>query len=143
VLGWVIGQLAGYLAGRPGNAAAPPPAKEVTAEEQAAKAAQERKKEVERERFVASLAGLKTLQSSMKNPKSFDVEQVLRMADGTLCVTYRATNSFNAVVPGWAVITKAAILTSGHDGFIGRWNARCGGKTGDDVTYMRRALSLL
>jgi hypothetical protein len=107
----------------------PTPPREPTAEERAAEAV-----------FQANVASVQRLKSAMKNPASFSLEQALRMDDGVLCVTYRATNSFNAVVPGRAVITATKILTPGQDGFTGRWNARCAKKSGVDVTYIRQAL---
>ena len=36
----------------------------------------------------------------MKNPELFVLSTALEMDDGTLCVMYRATNSFDAIVPG-------------------------------------------
>lgn len=63
------------------------------------------------------------------------------MADGVLCLTYRATNSFNAIVPGRAVIRDTKINTSDEgDKFTPTWNRYCGGKSGKDVSYIRRAI---
>jgi hypothetical protein len=75
----------------------------------------------------------------MKNPDSFKLESAIRV-DGNLCLTYRATNSFNAVVPGRAVITEKRISTSDEANFGPIWNSRCGGKSGTDVSYIRLAI---
>lgn len=91
--------------------------------------------------FKTNVLAVRRVRAGMKNPDSFKLEQVLRMADGTLCLTYRATNSFNATVPGRAVVAPTGgAMVDGQTGFIDRWNAKCGGKTGDDVTYLRTAL---
>jgi hypothetical protein len=65
------------------------------------------------------------LKQSMKNPANFTLDQVLRMNDGTLCIKYRATNSFNAIVPGYAVIRQNRISTEG-------WDRYCAGKSGEE-----------
>ena len=82
-------------------------------------------------RWQRQVAALGSLRQSMKNPESFVLSTALEMDDGTLCVMYRATNSFNAIVPGQAVITATAIHTSDDT-----WNSRCGGKRGTDKTGM-------
>jgi hypothetical protein len=77
----------------------------------------------------------------MKNPASFKLEQASRMKDGTLCLSYRATNSFNAIVPGRAVISKTTIATSDDESrFVPLWNKLCANKSGEDISYIRRAL---
>ena len=51
-------------------------------------------------RWQRQVAALGSLRQSMKNPELFVLSTALEMDDGTLCVMYRATNSFNAIVPG-------------------------------------------
>lgn len=119
---------------------APTTKMEPTAEQKAAK---DEKDAAEQRRFAADVSAVKTLQTSMKNPDSFKLEQALRMKDGALCLTYRAKNSFNATIPGRAVISKSSIITSDHGNFSASWNAMCAGKSGDDVTYIRITLGLL
>jgi hypothetical protein len=44
------------------------------------------------------------VQTSMKNPASFDLAPAVIQPDGSVCMTYRGTNSFNAIVTavaGW------------------------------------------
>ena len=72
---------------------------------------------------------------------SFNLDAANRMDDGTLCVTYRATNSFNAVVLGRAVITKVGIISShNRDRFIPVWNRRCASKGGTNGTHIHQTL---
>jgi hypothetical protein len=115
----------------------PPPATvrpEPSAEEKAKKAAEDAQ-------WQREVIAVSQLRKGMKNPTSFNLEQALRMADGTLCLSYRATNSFNAIVPGRAVVSKTAITTSDNESrFTPLWNKLCGGKSGTDITYIRRAL---
>jgi hypothetical protein len=86
-------------------------------------------KELQRKAVI--LEKLWQLRNSMKNPDSFKLVDALEMKDGTLCIDYRATNSFNAIVPGRAVITNKNIIATGHDQFVAQGNARCGGKVGN------------
>lgn len=107
---------------------------ELTAEQKSAEAAKEA-------RFQSDVRAVRALKAGMKNPDSFTLESALQMDDGTLCVTYRATNSFNAIVPGHAVVTGGKITTSdGGNSFVAIWNARCGSKRGVDVKHLRMAL---
>jgi len=100
-------------------------------------AAKKAKEEADTRVYSANMLALRRLKAAMKNPDSFKLEEALRMPDGSLCLTYRATNSFNAVVPGYAVVNPAgAIVTSNMDGFAGRWNHACAHKAGDEVTYL-------
>jgi hypothetical protein len=102
---------------------------------------QKAKKAAEEAQFQRDVLAVKLLRSGMKNPDSFKLEQALRMPDGTLCLTYRATNSFNAIVPGHAVVSKDRIATSDSGGaFTSVWNKLCANKNGTDITYIRQAV---
>lgn len=81
-------------------------------------------------------AAVKSLKSGAKDPASFSLDQVLAMADGAGCVTYRATNSFGATVPGQAVVAGGKIVTSDRDGaaFSRAHDKHCGSKSGRDIT---------
>lgn len=61
------------------------------------------------------------------------------MPDGAR-VTFRATNSFGGIVPGYAIIDGVTITSSFDDGFRPMWAKRCAGRAGTDETYIRRAL---
>ena len=89
----------------------------------------DRKKE---EQFQQDVVLLKRLKATMKNPASFDVDHIGKLPSGTLCVTYRGTNSFGAVITEQTAI--------GRGGEILDYGAFCAKQPADDVTYMRRAL---
>lgn len=107
-------------------------AAKVQAQKSPAQLAAEAKKEADFQRVVA---GAKMLRAQTKNPKSFELNSALLMADGTICYQYRATNSFNAVVPGLFVLSNTKSSSQPND-----WNKYCGGKSGDDMSYARQAL---
>lgn len=120
---------------------APPVRRELTADEKARKAEMDAKKREEDAQWTREVLSLRMLRKAMKNPDSFKLEEAVRMADGALCVTYRGTNSFNAVVPGRAVVLKTGIASSDdRDGFPKIWNKHCAGKSGSDVSYIRQAI---
>jgi hypothetical protein len=75
---------------------------------------------------------IRSIRDSMKNPASFELVDVTKMDDGTLCVTYRGTNSFNAITTEYV-----AVLSNAQ---IGRWNKVCAGKSGRDLTYIKYAI---
>lgn len=112
-----------------------------TPEEQAAAERRASERAAENARLQRDIESVLRLKGSMKNPASFQLEQALRMDDGTLCLSYRATNSFNAIVPGQAVISAGKIVTSDtRPEFVRRWNSRCADKSGVVVTYLRQFL---
>jgi hypothetical protein len=78
-----------------------------------------------RKQWEYAVLAVDQLKQSMKNPASFELEEVLRMNDGTLCIKYHATNSFNAIVPGYAIIRQNRISAEG-------WNRYCAGKSGEE-----------
>lgn len=57
-----------------------------------------------------------TIKARSKNPDSFKLERAAVTADETICVTYRAANSFNAIVPGVAY-DRSGLLRFDTDGF--------------------------
>lgn len=100
-----------------------------TPEQRAQEAAKKAKDEAE---FQSVVARLKALKASTKNPASFELVEALLMDDGTVCVVYRGTNSFNAVVTeNKAISTDARVVD---------WNRYCGGKSGKDMKFARQAL---
>jgi hypothetical protein len=70
-----------------------------------------------------------------KNPDSFELTYAGISGSGTVCIEFRATNSFNAVVPGIYVMSNTV---SGDTAKL--WNAECAGRGLDDYTYARAAL---
>lgn len=100
-----------------------------TPEQVKAEAAEKAKQEAEFQRVVAVARAVK---AGMKNPASFELVNAIYMPDGTVCLTYRGTNSFNAVVTqNTGVDAKGKVVT---------WNAKCGGKTGNDYRAARMAV---
>lgn len=90
------------------------------------------KKETEFQRVVLGAILLKT---RMKNPDSFKLETATMMKSGFICYEYRATNSFNAVVPGTFVVASKVASQEAKD-----WNKYCAGQSGTDYTSARQAL---
>lgn len=109
--------------------------------EAAEKAEKEAKKaEEEKQGRAIALLGAKTLKDSMKDPDTFELKKVIYMDDGSICYTYRAKNSFNAMLQGDAVVESSPkgikMLASGQDGnrFVSAWNKHCAKKSGQDLT---------
>jgi hypothetical protein len=100
-----------------------------TPEQKAKEVAEKAKSEVE---FQSVVARLRALKASTKNPASFELVKALLTDDGTVCVVYRGTNSFNAVVTENRAISKDARVVD--------WNRFCGGKSGKDMKFARQAL---
>lgn len=119
--------------------AAMTPEQRKAADEAAAAAAAEKvKKEAE---FQYAVRVAQAIKAGMKNPASFELTSLLRTYDGTLCFEYRGTNSFNAVIPNYAVVPVSGAPVGGSSNDVARaWNKHCANKAGDDLTYVRRAL---
>jgi RNA polymerase subunit RPABC4/transcription elongation factor Spt4 len=83
-------------------------------------------------KFNRDVKMLRAFKSTIYNPASLKIDSVIRVAEDTLCVQYRATNKLNAVVLG-----QIAIL---NDGKIENFNANCAGKPGENITNIRMAL---
>lgn len=89
-------------------------------------------KAAEEARFQIDVLKIKALRDKLKNPSSFKLLQAARMDSGALCVVYRATNGFNAVVT-----EQKAIAVSGS---LGDWDKLCAGKSGENISYIRQAI---
>lgn len=110
----------------------------------AQKMEQKRIEDEENRRFTAELYAVRAVKRAMKNPDSFKLEAATRMSDGSLCIAYRATNSFNAVVPGMAVITKTRTVTSDSGSlFVAAWKKTCEGRSGENAISLRTGLKYL
>ena len=114
---------------------------ELTPEQKAEQAAKKAQEDIDNAKFFRDVSVVRQLKSSMKNPASFDLEDAIRMNDGTLCVYYRARNSFNAVIPGRSVITKDRIYTSDNrSSFTAQFNKLCANKSGRSMRSIRVVL---
>ena len=100
-----------------------------TPEQRAREVAEKAKSEAE---FQSVVSRLRALKASSKNPTSFELVDALLMDDGTVCVVYRGTNSFNAVVTENKAIARDLRVVD--------WNRFCAGKSGKEMTYARQAL---
>lgn len=93
---------------------------------QEARAAVEKK--LDDARTMEGLLYARILKRSMKNPDSFNLEHVMRTTEGAFCFEYRATNSFNAIVPGQAYFRNGKGHSSDEtDTFRAGWNRNCTG----------------
>lgn len=77
------------------------------------------------------------VKNMMKDPKSFEVIELRISNLGTLCLTYRAKNSFNAFLQGYAVkTTDGKIQIDGIGGTAKHlWAGYCSNGGGRTVTY--------
>jgi hypothetical protein len=101
--------------------------------ETAPPSAEDAKKSLEEAQFQLYSATLRKLVASMKNPDSFTLVDAVKMSDGNLCITYRGTNSFNAIATENAVIDSKMVIRTDSKS----WNKRCGGKSGERYTHIK------
>lgn len=90
-----------------------------------------------REVLARAIVGAKSIKAAMRDPESFDLEQVLMIEKtGAICYTYRAKNGFGGFNRELAVLRKgeSALRSSGTSGFESVWNKSCANKTGQDLT---------
>lgn len=78
------------------------------------------------------LAAVRTVKQAVKNPDSFKLVSAVLVADDVACIRYRATNSFNAVVPGHAVLSLPKKVSSSEPA---DWNTYCADKTGTGYEF--------
>lgn len=101
-----------------------------TPEQRAAEAAEKAKKEAD---FQFAVVAARALKASLKNPASFElVSAILVDGGGPLCLEYRGTNSYNAVITERAAIKR--------DYKIGKWALECSSKSGSDMKSIRHAM---
>lgn len=79
---------------------------------------------------------VKFLRDTMKDPKSFEIEEAMFMGDDTGCYTFFARNSFNARTRGAAVFDGRQLLTHENGGvaFNAAWKKHCQGRDGERLT---------
>ena len=88
--------------------------------------------DAEEKEFQFAVMAAKLVRSSLKNPASFELVAANLVVGGALCIKYRATNGFGAVVTEEAAITRK--LSKGE------WNKDCAGKSAADMKKIRFAL---
>lgn len=92
--------------------------------------------QIQREKeFQQVVSAARSLKAAMKNPASFELVEALFMQGPAICITYRSTNSFNAIVTDNYVVTEK-VSSSNADA----WNRHCAGKTGTSYRHARGAL---
>lgn len=102
-----------------------------TAEREAAKTPEQRAAEAtaranEELRVTAAMRTQKLVREHAKNPASLQFEQLgISERGDTICGRYRATNSFNAVVPGIVVATP-----NGYSFEPAHWKKHCANAAG-------------
>lgn len=86
---------------------------------------------------IKAIAFTTSVKNMMKDPMSFEVIELRVSNLGTICVTYRAKNSFNAYLQGNAVMTIDGKIQI--DGISGTekhlWAGYCSGGGGRTYTY--------
>lgn len=95
-----------------------------------ARTAKERKEQAWQESVALARAAVATVRAGMKDPSSFSLSEAVAVDSGAVCLSYRAKNSFGAIVPGFASAASGAkaVSTSATD-----WNRLCGKKSGSDL----------
>ncbi|MDD2728344.1 hypothetical protein [Malikia sp.] len=104
------------------------------AQAQAEKAAEQARKDAElRDVLVSAM----TVKQNLKNPTSFEIVAATLMENGKLCMVYRGTNSFNAVITEYATAMGPVVSLSSK-----QWNKYCADqRTKADYTeHIRYAL---
>ena len=89
----------------------------------------------EEARFQTVVAGVRWIKENQKNPESFELISAGMIGTKTICYTYRARNSFNALVVNHHVIGEKVNSNSGA-----AWSKHCAGKSGKDYTSAKYAL---
>ncbi|HJU11106.1 MAG TPA: hypothetical protein VJ728_09530 [Candidatus Binataceae bacterium] len=109
------------------------------AEQAAKEKAEEAKHKAETDRISRDTAWAttfaKALRNSMRNPASFELNEVLVMDDNSVCFTYRAQNGFGGINVDQAVLTpRLKFRTAEQPGFSPLWARYCHAKRGFDET---------
>jgi hypothetical protein len=114
---------------------------QVAAKQAATASAAAAAKAIQEAEFQHAVSIARALKAGMKNPSSFELGSVARMPSGALCFEYRGTNSFNAVVPGYAIEPPTGKLLAGDErATAAAWNKHCAGKTGQDLGSIKFAM---
>jgi len=85
--------------------------------------------------FIARMGAVQ-LKQAMKDPEAFELRSLVLTPNGTACYSYRAKNSFGAILPGHAVLTRKGnmiLQEQDQDSFARIWNAQCSGHSGDEL----------
>ncbi|MCK6401275.1 MAG: hypothetical protein L6Q74_05090 [Sphaerotilus natans subsp. sulfidivorans] len=86
--------------------------------------------------FQRTGAVARAVKSMMKNPDSYKLESATIMASSAVCIEHRATNSFNAIVPGYAVSPPGSDKVYVNNAQI--WDKHCAEKKGTEFAHLLR-----
>lgn len=84
----------------------------------------------------SAAAGAVMLKSSMKDPEAFELKSLLMSKGGYFCYSYRAKNSYGAVMPSSAVMTPAGEMLFEEKkakDFYRHWNKECTASGGKEI----------
>lgn len=98
----------------------------------AQKASEAAKAKHDETEFQFGVVATKFVKANLKNPESFEFVSAGVVDNGAMCLTYRAKNSFNAVVTEDAAITRKFSK--------GVWNRDCAGHTMTVMNHLGHAL---
>lgn len=80
-------------------------------------------------------AMVRLIKQNAKNPDSIKIESAFLTTAGAVCINYRGTNSFNAVVPGLMVLpSDASSKSATAEQTPTAWNKHCAKTPGRDIT---------
>lgn len=85
--------------------------------------------------FQMVVSNLKTLRAATKNPASFDLVDAKLVDSATLCVVFRSTNSFNAIVTERYTMSRTV-----SSGSADAWEKHCAGQSGVSYSHAKYAL---
>jgi hypothetical protein len=85
--------------------------------------------------FQKVVAAAKWAKRTAKDPSSFQLEYAGMTSSGTVCLEFRAKNSFGAVVPGRYIMSDTV---SGDTAAL--WNKHCANQSIQDFSYARQAI---
>jgi hypothetical protein len=89
----------------------------------------------EEQQLREEVGALMYVRDRMKNPASFELVSFVRTDSDTFCITYRGTNSFNAITTQRYTLNNS--VSSGSDS---AWMEHCNGRGGKDVSKARYGL---
>lgn len=92
--------------------------------------------------LAEATAGALLVRRRLKDPDSLKIERAMHMDAGAYCYMFRSKNSFNAVVPGQAVVVQGAAVLEGDPGFARLWDGQCVG-LGTEIADIAPAMNKL
>lgn len=94
--------------------------------------------------LAIAVALARDVRDGLKNPTSFDLVHSVVQADGSVCMTYRATNSFNAVVLAEAVRPRRGkqywLSDQDAEEFKRQWAIACKTAAADQARMVKRLM---